>query len=653
MANAIGPDVSFYQDDPETPQGIDFAKMRASAGYVIIRAGQNLWPDPDFKFNWREAKKAGLPRGSYWFYDSRVDPKRQAELWVSQFEGDFGELPLFADFEDNYKGQYAGWKKWYDFLERVKALVNGKEIAIYTAFYYWRDNAPSATLQASNLEYFHQYPLWIANYGATEPNVPKPWAKTEWTFWQYTEGGNGKLYGVESNGIDLNYFNGDIDAFRARFNLTELPPPPPGPGPDPEPPPDGGTPTAKMHKVTTTALRVREGAGTNFTAIGMIYFGEVVEELDATNDRSWIKIKNKDGLIGWSSGAYLISTTDSPPGPVPGSDPAPIPQDTDKNWYRVNTSALYVRETADPKAKALGNLLKDDTVPALDDSSNPDWVKIRRLDGLTGWCSKSFLVLLGDTRPAAVRQNLFKGITYIRKEISEPSRNVIHVMAIDLKTVGYHFLVTPTKNPKGIICTRTTSKFVDLFNVHVAINGDGFNYLDSTYNPKTYCPEGGDPVVPNGLAASRGNMYSPVKNSQPTVYISQNNQVAFEKKGKVFNAVSGDRIVVDKGKVPSNLATNTPNPRTAIGLNNNGRWLIFMVIDGRQPGYSEGVTLPELANILISYGVFTGVNMDGGGSSTMVIRGLDKISRVLNSPVDQNIPGKQRAVANHLGIFVK
>src|SRR5689334_6683785 len=83
----IGPDVSFYEDDPETPQGIDFIKMRANAGFVIVRAGQNLWPDPDFKINWREAKKAGMPRGSYWFYDSRVDPKRQAEIWASMFEG--------------------------------------------------------------------------------------------------------------------------------------------------------------------------------------------------------------------------------------------------------------------------------------------------------------------------------------------------------------------------------------------------------------------------------------------------------------------------------------------------------------------------------------------------------------------------------------
>jgi hypothetical protein len=42
MGNAIGPDVSFYQDKPDTPERIDFVKMQKSADFVIIRAGQNL-----------------------------------------------------------------------------------------------------------------------------------------------------------------------------------------------------------------------------------------------------------------------------------------------------------------------------------------------------------------------------------------------------------------------------------------------------------------------------------------------------------------------------------------------------------------------------------------------------------------------------------
>ena len=55
----IGPDVSFYQDSPTTPQGIDFVRMNQAADFVIIRAGQNLWPDSDFKDNWQRAKQAG------------------------------------------------------------------------------------------------------------------------------------------------------------------------------------------------------------------------------------------------------------------------------------------------------------------------------------------------------------------------------------------------------------------------------------------------------------------------------------------------------------------------------------------------------------------------------------------------------------------
>ena len=224
----IGPDVSFYQDDNATERMIDFAKMESNAGYVIIRSGQNLWADPDFKPNWQAAKGV-LPRGSYWFYDSRVEPKRQADLWVSLFpstgsghgEGDLGELPLFCDFEDNYGGDFGRWTDWYSFIERLKQLVPGKEIGIYTGYYYWLEHTAHVGIPAASLEYFKQYPLWIANYGVTKPLVPKPW--TEWVFWQFTDKGDGSLYGVESRNIDLNYFNGDMNAFRTRFKLSPKP----------------------------------------------------------------------------------------------------------------------------------------------------------------------------------------------------------------------------------------------------------------------------------------------------------------------------------------------------------------------------------------------------------------------------------------------
>ena len=67
MIRAFGPDVSYYNDDDETPQGIDFEKMKLKVDFVIVRAGQNKWVDLDFTTNWLAAGKAGIPRGSYWY----------------------------------------------------------------------------------------------------------------------------------------------------------------------------------------------------------------------------------------------------------------------------------------------------------------------------------------------------------------------------------------------------------------------------------------------------------------------------------------------------------------------------------------------------------------------------------------------------------
>lgn len=224
MSNVIGPDVSFYQDDPATPQGIDFVKMRGMTPYVIVRAGQNKWADRDVKKNWAAAKAAGLLRGSYWFYDSRVEPQGQAELWVSLLAHDLGELPLFCDFEDSYGGPFGRWRDWYDFLERLKALTPGKEIAIYTAYYYWKERTLGAGIPITSLNYFKQYPLWIANYGVAEPLIPLPW--DTWLFWQFTSSGDGSQYGVESKEIDLSYFNGDLAAFGRTYGASTSSAPP-------------------------------------------------------------------------------------------------------------------------------------------------------------------------------------------------------------------------------------------------------------------------------------------------------------------------------------------------------------------------------------------------------------------------------------------
>jgi exopolysaccharide biosynthesis protein len=79
--------------------------------------------------------------------------------------------------------------------------------------------------------------------------------------------------------------------------------------------------------------------------------------------------------------------------------------------------------------------------------------------------------------------------------------------------------------------------------------------------------------------------------------------------------------------------------------------LILIVVDGRQPFYSEGVTVQEMADLMIFYGGDNAINLDGGGSSTMVIQ--DPATgeyRVMNSPINF-LWGRERPVANHFGVF--
>ncbi len=796
MAYALGPDISFYQDDNTTPQGVDFDKMRERSDFVIIRAGQNTWLDPDFKHNWQAAKKAGIPRGSYWFYDSRSEPKAQAELWRDALGDDQGELPLFADFEESYDGPYTGWQKWYAFLEYVKRMMPDKEVVIYTGYYYWKENAPDPNLHPESLEYFHQYPLWIARYGASEPLVPAPWEEDEWTFWQFTEHGEGADYGVETAGIDLNYFNGTAEEFRERFNIQITPMTAikykadfslrTGPGrnyaaiahlvhdeiverldsdegwlkvkrengqegwisleylvreeddtlPDPDPNPDP-EPTDEWAEVTPiSGLNVREGAGSQFSVVGVLKYKEVVKVLAYNDDKNWVKIlreDEEDELSGWCDTQYLL-ITDSPPEPDddPDDDSDPEPDPEPKKWYRVTAYALNVRKGPSTTFEVIGKLREDDVVERLEVNDDGKWFKIRTSDALFGWVYASYLTETdepsGDPHPTPesnalgrhqvtahslrvreepntsatvlgalssedilwvdeisedgewkhiVKDQLIgwcaanyltrypprtpinkkyfnKSVRYIREAYDSPRKMMVHVFVIDLKYKKLDFLVTPPDHnvDAAPICARTTTEFMQEFKVQVAINGDGYR---ASYVPGLSCPEGSELLNPNSYAASRGNVYSKRwNNDRPIMYINQKNEVTYNKpKGAIYNAISGDLTLINKGKPVAGLDNTTLQPRSAVGTNKNGRWMVMIVVDGRQPGYSEGCTLTELAEMMIKFGgIYNAINLDGGGSSTLVIEENGK-PKLLNSPIEEDMPGKERKVANHLGIVIK
>jgi len=90
------------------------------------------------------------------------------------------------------------------------------------------------------------------------------------------------------------------------------------------------------------------------------------------------------------------------------------------------------------------------------------------------------------------------------------------------------------------------------------------------------------------------------------------------------------------------------NPRTTAGYSANGRRLLLVVIDGRQAGYSVGTTSRETAELMRDLGAREAVNLDGGGSSAMVVRDLATGAiRTVNKPSDA---AGERPVANALAV---
>jgi hypothetical protein len=87
------------------------------------------------------------------------------------------------------------------------------------------------------------------------------------------------------------------------------------------------------------------------------------------------------------------------------------------------------------------------------------------------------------------------------------------------------------------------------------------------------------------------------------------------------------------------------HPRTAVGVAAGGRRLLLVTVDGRQPPYSDGMTLRELADFFLQLGVPSAINLDGGGSTTLVVREPSEALRIANRPSDRE---GERPVANAL-----
>lgn len=118
-------------------------------------------------------------------------------------------------------------------------------------------------------------------------------------------------------------------------------------------------------------------------------------------------------------------------------------------------------------------------------------------------------------------------------------------------------------------------------------------------------------------------------------------------------AVGSHILLVDQGRsvnpVDPAVVSHTPHARAAVGIDKSGKRMWLVVVERSYDGDSKGMTLPELADFLVELGAWKAINLDGGGSATMVVRRLAETDRtVVNEPPYK---GGYRAVPTAIGIL--
>jgi len=207
----------------------------------------------------------------------------------------------------------------------------------------------------------------------------------------------------------------------------------------------------------------------------------------------------------------------------------------------------------------------------------------------------------------------------------------VFVAEIDLCAAGVSLRATRESERRATVPTWASARGVE-----VAVNADFFSY-------DTYLPSGA--VASNGVAwgnpDTRGNAV--IAFGADRLALSRESEVLEPLPSWIREAIGGHPSVLRDGEVidqTSDLCT-VRHPRTALGFSRDRQTLYLLVVDGRS-SRSIGMTCEEEAATLRELGAWNAVNLDGGGSSTMWVRGTG----TLNEPSD----GAARTVSNHLGV---
>ena len=164
---------------------------------------------------------------------------------------------------------------------------------------------------------------------------------------------------------------------------------------------------------------------------------------------------------------------------------------------------------------------------------------------------------------------------------------------------------------------------------------------------------------PRGVNISDGVVVSENDRTKAHLVIWRSGQIDLmetippEKFSDIWLAASGFDIILRDGQPTAACNTtigSTPNPRTAVGLSADRRYLYVLTIDGRQPKWSRGATYNDLNTTFLEFDVTDAINLDGGGSTTLCCWKPETAKNVvLSHATTQN--DVCRPVAMSIGVF--
>ena len=238
----------------------------------------------------------------------------------------------------------------------------------------------------------------------------------------------------------------------------------------------------------------------------------------------------------------------------------------------------------------------------------------------------------------------------------------LHFVWIDLRDPSVSIRVFRSgDDPDGAGPWQTTlatpSAVAQRENLDVAVNGNFFwgkNTLAFLGRKTPYFP--GNWACAVGWAMSDGTLWS-AQPSSASLVVDASGRVHIGRYDRIpkdaRQIVSGSQLLVVNGR---NISSGTDvAPRTAAGLTRDGSALVLLVVDGRRPEYSAGLTFGQLAGEMIRMGCSDALNLDGGGSSTLVLRdqatGKLRLGNRPSDGLDLLFPlSIERPVADVLGI---